>query len=86
MTTALEGGEGSASRPGHSLSPGKTLYPLYRRQGGSQGRSGQVRKTSPPFTSKFVFKMNLTIGKGKGKGHPFTSTEALYRPYGPQGE
>ena len=31
------------------LSPGKaTRYPLYRRLGGSQGRSGQVRKISPP--------------------------------------
>jgi hypothetical protein len=39
MTTALEGGEGSASRPGGSLTPGKTRYPLYRRQGGPQGRS-----------------------------------------------
>ena len=41
-------GEGSASRPGRSLPPRKTRYPLYRRLGGSQGRSGQVRKTSPP--------------------------------------
>jgi hypothetical protein len=28
--------------------PGKTRYPLYRRLGGSQGRSGRVRKISPP--------------------------------------
>ena len=48
MTTALEGGEGSASRPGRSLLPGKTRYPLYRRLGGPQDRSGQVRKISPP--------------------------------------
>ena len=48
MTTALEGGEGSASRPGRYLPLGKTLYPLYRRLGGPQGRSGQVRKISPP--------------------------------------
>jgi len=27
---ALEGGEGSVSRPGHSLSPGKNRYPLSR--------------------------------------------------------
>ena len=40
--------EGSASRPGRSLPPGKTRYPLYRRLGGPQGRSGQVRKISPP--------------------------------------
>jgi len=48
MTTALEGGEGSASRPGLSLPPGKTRYPLYRRLDGPQGRSGQVPKISPP--------------------------------------
>ena len=48
MTTALEGGEGSASRPGRSLPPGKTRYPLYRRMCGPQGRYGQVRKISPP--------------------------------------
>ena len=36
------------SRPGRSLPPGKTRYPLYRRLGGPQGRSGQVRKISPP--------------------------------------
>ena len=31
-----------------ALPPGKTLYPLYRRLDGPQGRSGRVRKTSPP--------------------------------------
>ena len=41
-------GEESASRPGRSLPPGKTRYPLYRRMGGLQGQSGQVRKISPP--------------------------------------
>ena len=41
-------GEGSASRPGRSLPPGKTRYPLYRRLGGLRGPSGQVRKISPP--------------------------------------
>jgi len=56
MTTALEGGEGSASSPGSSLPPGKTRYPLYRRLGGTQDRSGQVRKNSPPlgFDSRTV--------------------------------
>jgi len=47
MTTALKGGEGSASRPGRSLLPGKNRYQLYRRLGGPQDRSGQVRKISP---------------------------------------
>ena len=31
MTSAVEGGEGSASRPGRTLPPGKTRYSLYRR-------------------------------------------------------
>jgi len=35
-------------RPGRYLSPGKTRYPLYRRLGGPQDRSGQVRKIAPP--------------------------------------
>ena len=48
MTTALEWGEGSASCPVRSLSPEKTCYQFYRRLGGPQGRSGQVRKISPP--------------------------------------
>jgi len=48
MTKALEGGEGSALRPGRSLPPGKDPVPLYRRLGGPQGRSRQVRKISPP--------------------------------------
>jgi hypothetical protein len=47
LTSALEEGEGSASRPVRFLPPGKTRYPLYRRLGGPQGRSGQVRKISP---------------------------------------
>jgi hypothetical protein len=40
--------EGSASLLGCSLSPGKARYPLYKRLGGTQGRSGQVRKISSP--------------------------------------
>jgi hypothetical protein len=31
-----------------ALPRGKTRYPLYRRLGGPQGRSGRVRKISPP--------------------------------------
>ena len=30
------------------FTPGKARYPLYRRLGGSQDRSGRVRKISPP--------------------------------------
>jgi len=46
LTTAIEGGEGSASRPGHSLLPGRTCSQSYRRLGGPEGRSGQVRQIS----------------------------------------
>ena len=31
-----------------ALPPGKTRYPLYRSLGAFQGRSGRVRKISPP--------------------------------------
>jgi len=31
-----------------ALRSGKTRYPLYRRLGGHQGRSGRVWKISPP--------------------------------------
>jgi hypothetical protein len=48
MTTALEGGEWLAARPGRNLPPGKNRYPFYRRLGGPQGRSGQVWKISAP--------------------------------------
>jgi len=41
-------GEWSASHPGRFLPPRKTQYPLYMRLGVPQGRSGQVRKISPP--------------------------------------
>jgi hypothetical protein len=47
MTSALEGGEWSAACPGHTLPPGKTRYPLYRRLGGPKGWSGQAWKISP---------------------------------------
>ena len=47
MTAALEGGEWSAARPGHTLPPGKTRYPFYRRLGGPQGRSGWAENLIP---------------------------------------
>jgi hypothetical protein len=48
LTLALDESGWSTPRPGR-FSPGKnTRYPLYRRLGGPQGRSGRVRKISPP--------------------------------------
>jgi hypothetical protein len=43
LTSALERGEWSASHPGRDLPPGERAapYPLYRRLGGPQSRSGR---------------------------------------------
>ena len=48
MTTALEGGEWSAARPGRTLPRGKTRYPLYRRLGGPQALSGRTENLALP--------------------------------------
>jgi len=42
MTAVLEGSEWSVARPGRTLPPAKTRYPLYRRLGGPQGGSGRA--------------------------------------------
>jgi len=51
MTAALEGGEWSAARPGHTLPQGKTRYPFYRRLGGPQARSGRAENLVLPGNS-----------------------------------
>ena len=40
-------GVGGQRHASAALPPGKTGYPLYRRLGGPQGGSGQMRKISP---------------------------------------
>ena len=47
LTSALYGVGGQRHSPA-ALPPEKTLYPLYRRLDGPQGRSGRMRKISPP--------------------------------------
>ena len=47
MTAVLEGGEWSAARPDRTLLTGKTRDPIYRRLGGSQGRSGRAENLVP---------------------------------------
>ena len=42
-------GEGGERHAPAALPPGKTQYPLYKRLGGLQGRSGRVRKISLPL-------------------------------------
>ena len=56
-------GWGVSITPRPLLCPGKTQYPLYRRLGGPQGRSGQVRKISPqpgfnPWTAQPIVSRN----------------------------
>ena len=46
----LDGGGGGQHHAPAALPPRKTRYPLYRRLGGPQGRSGRVRKISPTPT------------------------------------
>ena len=46
LTLALYGVGWSTPRPGR-FTPGKTRYPLYRRLGGPEVRSGRVRKILP---------------------------------------
>jgi hypothetical protein len=48
LTSALDGGGWSTPRPGRFTPAKDTRYPLYKKMGGPQGRSGRVRKISPP--------------------------------------
>ena len=41
-------GVGAQRHPSATLPPGMIRYPSYRMLGGSQGRSGRVRRNSPP--------------------------------------
>jgi hypothetical protein len=47
MTSAYRWGVGGQHHAPAALPPGKNRYPLYRRLGGPQSRSGRVRKISP---------------------------------------
>jgi hypothetical protein len=47
LTSWLDGGGYLTLRPGRFTPGQETRYPLYRRVGGPQSRSGRVRKTSP---------------------------------------
>ena len=47
-TLVLDGVGGQCHAPA-AVPPVKTRYPLYRRLGGPQGQSGQVRKIFPPL-------------------------------------
>ena len=72
LTSALDGVGGQRHAPA-ALLPGKTRYSLYRRLGGSQGRSGRVRKTSPPPGLD-----PRTVQPIAGKTSPLVSDEIVY--------
>jgi hypothetical protein len=48
LTSALDGNRWLTPRPGRFTPGQETRYPLYRRLGGSEGRSGRLWKISPP--------------------------------------
>ena len=72
MTAALEGGEWSAARPGRTLPPGKTRYPLCRRLGGPHGRSGRAEYLVPhrdsipdrPARSQLLYRLSYPAHMG----------------------
>ena len=69
-------GEKSVSRPGRNLPPGTTRYPLYRRLGGFEGRSGRAKNLAPTGLRSAVEVTNeLTVHpachRGVHGGNPF---------------
>ena len=80
-------GWGVSVTPGQLLAPGKTRYPLYRRLGGPQGRSGEVRKFSPPpglrspdrpVRSQSLFRLSYTAHLSWGYKINFCPTSPLW--------
>ena len=67
MTTALEGGEGSASRPGRSLPPGRTRYPILQEAGwtpspvwiGAENLTPTwIRSPDPPARNQSLYRLS----------------------------
>jgi len=91
MTAVLEGGEWSSARPGRTLPPGKTRYPLYRRLGGPQVRSGrpenlvptEIRsRTVPARSQSYIDRANRpTAIKVHVKNHDLKTKE--FKPHSP---
>ena len=47
------------------------------------GNLKHLSRSFCPLLNTFRYPYTKAVGKGKGKMHPCTGTEALYRPYGP---
>jgi len=75
MTTAVERGEWSAARPGRTLPPGKPRYPLYRRLGGPQGRSGRAENlVATGIRSRTVQPVAQSVYRQSYPAHTYTHT------------
>jgi hypothetical protein len=70
-----------------NLPPGKTRYPLYRRMGGPQGRSGLVRKISPPTgirspdrpaRSESLYQLSLSLSASDSTGTLLSQNSPRY--------
>ena len=92
MTAALEGGEWSAARPGRTLPPGKTRYPLYRRLGGPQGRSGRaenlfptgIRSRTVQLVAQSLYRLSYpgsTTSSNHKKKQPYWTRNTYYGKY-----
>jgi hypothetical protein len=88
--TAQKEGKESASRPGRSLLLRKTRYTLYRRMGGPQGRSGQVRKIllptgirspDPPARSESLYRLSYPSYNGTFQNFINTFCEIKILPF-----
>ena len=68
-------GEWSAARPGRTLPPVKTRYPLYRRLCGPQGRSGRAENLAPPgFNTRTVHPLAQSLYRLSYPAHIYHCT------------
>jgi hypothetical protein len=71
LALLVEGGEGSASRPGRLLPPGKTRYPLFRRLGGLDWTGTEnlaptgIRSPDCPARSQSLYRLSYSFHKFK---------------------
>ena len=84
MTAALEGGEWSAARTGHTLPTGKTRYPFYRRLGWPQGRSGRAGNLVPNGIRSRTVRSLVSRYIDWAIGHKQNVKWSRYRPGVPQ--
>jgi len=89
MTTALEGVRGQSHAPA-ALFPVKDAVPTVQEAGWAPGpvwtgaenlAPTGIRSPDRPACNQSLYPTTTTTKKGKV--HPCTGTEALYRPYGP---